>query len=444
MIKSVGFILCCFLWCASLFYIPAAAIAQTVEEYTQQGMAAFQNKEYKKSYDLFLNAFELVPDHFGINFYLGRSAYEIRHYEMAVMVYERALIIKPEDNRVKLEMARAFQKLGVYDMARKYCNEVLLSDPPETVRQNIELFLAYIDRFEQRHFFRGTITLGLDWNDNVWSSPSDNIISTALGELVLTGSASKEIDDVVYSAIVDVTHTYSFLYSKWNWQTNGVGYKALYHTENNLDTLFLSLETGPDYIFSQGVAGIRITGDYMDLDYAKYSDAIGTKAFYRHIFAPALVMTPSIMFQNRKFQTTAGRNADNVRLELDTAFVVKGMWCNAVLGYERENANNFEYRYHRYRFKLSANKEIIQGVTLFGSYSYYYSTYDGTGFLFDNPRKDHIHILSCGIKKRLWQSKDRRNRLSVSLGYRHTRANANLELYEYTKNIINSAIEYRF
>ena len=442
--KHVRWIMCLLLVWGSLFCFYRQSWAESFESHAQTGMDAFRKNDFQTAYDSLLKAFEIAPDHFGVNFYLGRAAFEIRSYEMAVMVFERALIINPGDNRVKLEMARAFQKLGVNDLARKYCNEVLLSDPPETVRRNIERFLAYIDRTEQRHFFRGTVTLGMDWNDNVWSSPADNIIDTNAGSVALTGPASSEIDDIVYSGIVDVTHTYSFPYSRLTWQTRGLGYKALYHKENDLDTLFFSLDTGPDYALKSGVAGVHLTADYMDLDYAKYSDALGIRAFYRHIFAPSLVVTPDIAYRSRSFQTNADRSADNVKFELDTAVAAWETWWNAAVGYERESANDDEYSYDRFILRLSASREISRGWTLYGSYTYYYSDYEGRSDLFDRPRRDHIHTLGCGVKKRLWQSADRRNSLSVSLGYRYTRADANLALYDYDKNIVSSALEYRF
>ena len=82
--------------------------------------------------------------------------------------------------RVKLEIARAYQKLGVNEMARKYCHEVLSSDPPGPVKENIERFLAFIDKTEQRHFVTGSLSAGIDFTDNVWASPSSRTISSKL------------------------------------------------------------------------------------------------------------------------------------------------------------------------------------------------------------------------------------------------------------------------
>ena len=100
------------------------------EIYLKKGLDAFQTQEYNLAYESLLKAFDLAPGNYAVNFHLGRAAFENNNYEMAIMIFERALIINPNDLRVKLEIARTYQKLGVNDMARKYCNEVLLTDPP--------------------------------------------------------------------------------------------------------------------------------------------------------------------------------------------------------------------------------------------------------------------------------------------------------------------------
>ena len=408
------------------------------------GLEAFRAKEYDRAYDMLLKAFEEDPGNFLVNFYLGRAAFEAGHYEMAVMVFDRASMLRPQDPRIKLEMARAYQRLGLNDMARQYCREVLLTDPPLVVKENIERFLAFIDKTEQRQFFRGSLRLGAEWVDNVWSSPADTIIETILGSAYLTGPSSGEKDDFIYSVLAELNHTYSFSDSNSAWQTRLTGYRALYHEENDLDTLYIGIESGPERYVGKGAAGLHITADYLDLDGSKYSDAVGAKAFYRHVFNPSLAVSPSLAYQSRSYKFSSARDADNYRFEVETAFLFTTVWCGIVLGYEQRNAKDDEYSYDQYDFQLSVTREFDPGITLYGSYDYSRTTYEGTAYLFDKPRRDHVHSIGFGIKKRFWQSQDRTRSFLVSLGYGYTRADANLELYDYSKNVIQSAVEYRF
>ncbi len=414
------------------------------DDYLSQGIEAFHSREYHRSYELLLKAFDLIPDDYRANFYLGRSAFELHNYEMAVMTYERVLIMTPQDLRVKLEMARAYQKLGMNDMARKYCNQVLLTDPPQTVKQNIEKFLAYIDRSEQKHFFRGTLSLGIDWNDNVWASPANNIFPAASGIVTLTGKSAQKTEDIIFSGIADLNHTYVFPYSPFVWQTNFSAYKALYRKESELDTLYLDIESGPEYINGKGITGLQLTADYLDLEESKYSSSLGIKSYYRHMFTPSFVLSPVLAYKNKTYEKISKKNADNISLDIDTAFLVKNVWCDTTLGYEHESAADSEYSYNRYSIKLYISREFSHGVTLFGSYDFFYTRYDGLEALFDKSRRDKIHYVDAGIKKRLWQSSDQRQSITLTLGYQYTKSLSNLDLYDYTRNVVNSSMEYRF
>jgi tetratricopeptide (TPR) repeat protein len=421
-----------------------SANSPTFNIYLKQGLDAFQAREYNIAYESLLKAFDLAPGNYAVNFHLGRAAFENNNYEMAIMVFERALMINPNDLRVKLEMARAYQKLGINDMARKYCNEVLLTDPPQAVKQNIEKFLAYIDRSEQQHFFRGSISMGFDWNDNVWASPANNIIQTNLGEVTLTGPSSQAKEDFIYSAMAQLNHTYSFSYSNFVWQSKITGYKALYNRESDLDTLYLAIETGPEYSKGKGVAGFSITSDYLNLAESKYSSSLGAKTFYRYMFTPSLIISPNLEYKNLSFEQNSKKNSDNFSFSIDGNFLLKKFWIGTSLGYEHETAADDEYSYNRGMVSLSINRELFYGLTAFGSYEFYHTRYDGIPDLFDQARRDSIHYAGCGLKKRLWQSSDRRQSIAVSLGYQYIKALSYLDLYEYNKNIVNSSLEYRF
>ncbi|MDA8136157.1 MAG: tetratricopeptide repeat protein, partial [Desulfobacteraceae bacterium] len=141
------------------------------ENLFSDGVALFNAGDFQASYDHLLKAFEHEPENLDLNFYLGRAAFETGQYEMAIMAFERILISSPRENRVKLEMARAFQKLGANNTAIQYCLEVLASNPPEAVKNNIQSFLAHIKKTEQTHFLNGQLSAGIDWNNNIWASP---------------------------------------------------------------------------------------------------------------------------------------------------------------------------------------------------------------------------------------------------------------------------------
>ena len=108
----------------------------------EQGKKYFNAADYEKAYATFFKAFELDPANLSLNFILGRAAYEMGDYEAAVMAFERILIADPEVVRVKLELAKSYYLLGSFETATTFFEELLDADLPDSVKKNIEAFLA--------------------------------------------------------------------------------------------------------------------------------------------------------------------------------------------------------------------------------------------------------------------------------------------------------------
>ncbi|PLX50585.1 MAG: hypothetical protein C0613_03810 [Desulfobulbaceae bacterium] len=152
-----------------------------------QGKAALEQGQYKQALNYLLIAFSHEPEDPQINFLLGRAYFEIGMHENAVMSFERVLLARPDSTRAKLELARSYLALGSKEFARQYFQEVLATNPPEAVWNNIQRFLKSIKDSEQRHFFTGTLSLGLDIDDNPRTAPLSDSISLGMLDLQLSG-----------------------------------------------------------------------------------------------------------------------------------------------------------------------------------------------------------------------------------------------------------------
>ena len=67
-----------------------------------KALKAFKNKNYDKSFKEFNLLFQNNLDNILINYYLGRSAYELGKYEFAISAYDRILIQEPNNSKVRL------------------------------------------------------------------------------------------------------------------------------------------------------------------------------------------------------------------------------------------------------------------------------------------------------------------------------------------------------
>jgi len=424
--------------------IATASFSSPVDIYYNQGKTFFEEKDYPKAYEAFLTVFQLSPGNWEVDFLLGRSAFEIANYEIAIMAFERASIAKPEMVRIKLEMARAYQRLGFNDMARKFCNEVLRTNPPDIVKENINLFLAFIDKTEQRHFLKMDMILGFDWTDNAWITPTNPIINTTLGEVALTGSSSQKQEDWIANTTAQINHRYAFPYKDINWTTTGTVSKLSYFQEDELDMFYFGFESGPQFFSTKNMFGVSLIGNLIDIDTERYQTSFGFKTFYRYQLNPTFFISPSVQAMKKRNDSNSNMSAANVLFKVDTAYQFKKTLLNLQLAIENENAMDNEFSYQKYTAGLAFSKDLLWDILLSGNYNFSVSNYEKAEALFSDPRDDLIHQVGLGIKKKLWESVNKQHIISILLAYQYTQSESNIDLHEYQKNQVQTYMEYQF
>jgi tetratricopeptide (TPR) repeat protein len=410
----------------------------------QQGLIYFDAGNYQSAYDLFLEAFKAAPGDLNINFYLGRAAFEIGNYEMALMAFERILIAQPEAIRIKLEMARTYYKLGLRANARQYFNEVLASNPPPAVRRNIDIYLADIDAAEKRHFYSGQISLGVDWDDNVYVAPANEVLDTVVGDVVLQGKGAKPISDWIFSTTGILTYTYKPTDSPFAWTSTGSAYQALYRKESDLDTLFLALNTGPEVHSDNYVFGLHGLANYLEINWGRYLRTAGLEFIFSALFGPSTLLNITPKFENKKFYQIDQRDSNNINLTVESIFLLGANRIGLAAAGEAEYAQDDVYSYKQIGGLINLERKLPYDFTVFGYYEDRYKAYEDSEALFGKKRKDHQHYIGGGLSKTLWHSADFRKNLSLLLNYRYTKSDSNIDLYQYNKSVASASLAYTF
>ncbi|MDM8537343.1 surface lipoprotein assembly modifier [Desulfobacterales bacterium HSG17] len=433
------------LFCFYCSLVTKESCSSTDEDNLRIGIELFESGQFQHSYIKLLEAFDNNPGNTKLNFYLGRAAFEIGNYEMAVMSFERILITSPDEHRVKLEIARAFQRLGANDIARQYCTEVLSAEPPEAVKKNIKKFLIYIDKTEQKHFLNGQFIVGVDWNNNIWASPSVKVIETVIGDVNLTGASSSKTQDWIYNSTLWVDHTYPFHYSNYFWKTHGTFYKAIYDETTALNIRYLGGDTGPAFRSGNNTFGFRLLLNQIELGNTEYLKGVGVKAKWDRIISPNLVTNAALKYETKDFPGNSDMDSENKSLLLGLHFLLGKSMCHFGLKSEKENAFDDEFSYTRYGSNLSLTYNLPFHFTGSSSYNYQYSHYDKAAALFTKKRQDHLHSAGLSLEKKMWTSLlNPDHSVSCRLTYQHTWSYSNIELYEYTKDFIQLFFIYNF
>ena len=167
----------------------------------------YKEGNYQKSYLLLKKLRKKSIDNVDINYYLARSAFELKKYEDAISAYERILIKDPKNIRVRLELARAYFGNGNLKYAKEEFEKVLKRKIPENVRKNVKAYLITIDKAKKRNFINGALIAGIGYDSNVNSSPDDDkYFVPGLGAVVSSGV--KNVSDWHHQEVLVINDIY--------------------------------------------------------------------------------------------------------------------------------------------------------------------------------------------------------------------------------------------
>ncbi|MCB2182746.1 MAG: tetratricopeptide repeat protein [Desulfobulbaceae bacterium] len=421
--------------------LPCQAASQTSYE---QGKNLFLSGNYRQARAVLFNAFKENPADPDINFYLGRSAFELGDFETALMAFERILIMNPNAVRVKLEIARCHLGLGFKEMAKQYFREVLATNPPQSVWRNIERYLAAIEKEDKRHFFTGTFTFGINWDDNVRLSPVNDIIPFGLFDLQLTGPSAKPQDDQFYSTTAIFNHVYRLDNDAVSWKSTFTNYNAFYENQQDLDINFYSLSTGPVWKAKNFMWNNYAIIKHIDVEHDRYQGAYGFGSVLTVPVGHALLLNFDGRIEKRDNYPDSLRDSTDFRLNLNPVISLGSNRISILLFKEGEKTDADFYSFDRIGWTLHFERALHWKTAAFASIGCQQTDYDEADPLFLIKRSDAVQELKLGLSKLIWQSESDNMNLSSQLIYTYTDSESNMDIYTYRKNLVTLSFTLGF
>lgn len=430
----------------SLFII-STALSETCEEFIVQGRQQFSQGEYDSAYHSFYQAFRNDPTSLQINFMLGRSAFESGRLEEAVMTYERILFQEPESPRVKLELARTYLRLGSRKQAEQLFNQVLAAEPPDPVRHNINRYLKAITGAEKRHFLSGAFTLGFGYDDNVRTTPADDIIRTVIGEVHLTGPGAEPLDNYLLNTSLVLEHLYRpSADSSLNWKSTFTSYNIFNETANDLDINLFGFSSGP--VWQRGRFSLHgnLILNHIELGYDRYLGIYGLGCSFSYRHSPLLTLNSYFSLLDKNFYQDGGKDSTNTAVSLGPVFVYGRNRLSLTARYEKESAyEDLNNTYERYSIAARYDRKLFTRYNLFFSCKRQESDYEGLAPLFNREREDETNYYNLGISRILWSSSEKNGRSLIGrISHTYIDAESTIELYEYDKNVTTLAVTFTF
>lgn len=378
----------------------------------------------------------------------GLAAIEAGHYSQGVFALERVLLQTPDDQRTRLELARAYFLLEQFDRARSEFETVLNAEPPTSVAENIQRFLNIIRIQEGRYKSTASLTFDLDrgWDSNVNSAPfSPNFDSPVLGPGTLA-AGSTQIGDFYTEANVGASLTIPVSPGRYFGAAFDVHHRSndehdLFDTDAH--TLTLSLTDNVDTLQTR----FAFRAQNYELDHTTYRTLGSLSVDARNTLSAETQVTGFASYASQHYPGAEVRDSHlfNAGIGLIHAFPLPGKpvgFATVYIGQETPHQSNADADVVAKR----GLKGISGGVqwtlgpstSLTTTLAWQNSRYQGTNLIFLTRREDDFGSADITLKHLL------DDRWSMSAELSRSTNDSNFAINKYDRDLFNLNLRYEY
>lgn len=408
------------------------------------------SQEQVKAYlDTLLQKIAQEPDNLQLNFEYATLARRAGLYDEAAAAYERMLIQKPDLPRVKLDLALTYMHMKNYTRAEALFEDVLKTNPPETVQNNINNMLAQIGAAQKNHRLTGNIGFGYSSDSNAnASSNSGNVL--VFDVLVPVGAGGGEDADETIFSTASVNHSYTFNHQKgYSWDSSFSAYKTEQMSLDSLDLTVFNYKTGPTFTLPNKKTKLKFEAAYSNINLAhqKYLQVASLQTGFETVLHPKVKLSGYAKIENRDFTNsrtvTTYEDKDGKAREFNinalTIATPKDI-VNLGVTHRREDTNTLYNNNTQNSLQVAYTRILPKNMFLNTSYTAKNTQYKGVDVLVSPTivRKDHTRTLSALIGKKF------EGNWTVSANYQYIEATSNLVNYEYENEKIMLSASKQF
>ena len=231
----------------------------------KDAMQSYNAKEFAKAYPVFEELSLKSPENAELNFFLGRSALELKKYDEALTAFDRVLILNPSHTRTHLELARLYYEKDQFELSQGELDLVLKENLPDNIRDVALAFKTRISEKMKRHTFWGAFIAGFGYDSNANNDIGRKEFIIPSFNLPIMGN--KKVSDTNLFATFVLNHSYDFGERKgWTLENSLVAYSKLYKEYSKNDISLCSLSMAPTWSEDSYRLSFPLTYDRIFLD----------------------------------------------------------------------------------------------------------------------------------------------------------------------------------
>ena len=409
------------------------ATGPTVEsaDYRKQAKDLLIDGEYQESYDLLMKNYEANKDDSETNFLLGQVTMALDRPEDAIKYYKAVLAKEPDEQRVRVELARAYASNRQRDLAKQELEAVMATNPPKVVGDNIQKYLAALNA-QKDWSARTSVGYLFDTDVNVGPS-SDTVL--LFGKSFVVDPLTKKREDNGMVANLDIGYIYPFS-RKFALQAEAQYNHAGYFHIDKFNSDVFSVSAGPSFRVSHLTASMPLLYNYVLLGSKRYYQGFGLSPQVQYSITQDLIATASWTGQFKQYYDYTIRTgsvwAANAGLKY---FPTNKMFIQA--GYTRfeEDTRKVFLDNAADTVSLGAYVTLPAGFSTFVQGQTTFTHYEAKEVWASRAREDVQYVANVNVAKAFGKSG-----FSLGVGYTYTRNDSNLGLFDYDRSQLTAQV----
>ncbi len=353
----------------------------------------------------------------------------------AVESFQRAKDIdKSLTQSADFQIAVLYAKERRLSEAKESLKAVIAVDPSSEIAAFAKEYESQIGKVESYKAWKFTAGVAYQYDDNVVLKPS-----AAIPDVIITGDKSNA---VLGTFRMDYT---PILKGPWLFNGRIDFYSETYFSTHSHDIIAPTIAVAPGYMFGNCAITIPALFSYIWLHEREYESVLSAKPTLSVMLRPGHIVQFSAGYARRDMlqpELDPDENRDGDIYSAAAGYIHPFSKDRGVirLGYEfsRDITEGRNWDNTGNRIDAGVLFPLSERVRLALAGEAFLQDYKNTHSVFGVKRRDRTYFGSVGI---IWDIVDA---VGLTIQYSHTRADSNISIYEYNRNIYTAGIEYRF
>jgi len=421
----------------SIVVISSFLFASTIKETNAKAIEYLKSNRVSQAKQLLETEYKNETYNNETLFLLGKIATQENELNSAVKYFEKLLKRDKGANRVRLELAVLYYKLGNLKRAKELFLLVKAAHPPKQVGDNINGFISMIDKGvlanNNHKNWAVSVNIGYMYDSNANAGP--NVDSVLIYDLPFTLSS-----DAQESSDHAMKYSLSFNYlkkfesnSRLFWQSAMSANIVDYNNIDTLDSKVINLSTGPTYKYNKYTFSLPINISYVIIGhkYSYYSLNYGLSPQVNYQYTPNLSFSGTLSLGEKKYYNNPNRKSKTGMLSLSSRYFLNQSSFLNIGGYTgRETSKTDIFSNNSRGVNFGYYKAFSRNLNIYLSENYSRTGYDGVEAAYNKSRDDKTNSVSANISYFIDILKT-----NASFNLSRTSNNSNITMYTYKRNI---------